>query len=320
MRLQLLLPKGKHTEEQRKLFLISDGAFQYLTEMAQELRSAHDGRIPVVRAHPENRKAGDLSPERYLFQWAASSDGQRGALHSDDVQALLRFILYGLEFRTKQGEPFSVTTHLLRHVTATAARHEHEVPPAAVARALHHEVRPGGMIPESTEYYTREPEAEERALIDLAAFQVNVEKHAASILIHWPDEQERQSMDEELRESFERWQTLLETTLGFCGNVDLCPRGYNRTLCIGCPHLVVDFRKLKNALYWRAAYAKLADELEDQGNDVDAEQYRLLVRDLDMHINEMRITQASIEDGTRKPLFLQLASAPYDAVVIDAEA
>lgn len=127
-------------------------------------------------------------------------------------------------------------------------------------------------------------------------------------------------MDEELRESFERWHTLLETALGFCGNVDLCPRSYNRILCIGCPHLVPDPRKLNVARYWRAAYAKLADELEAQDNEVDARQYRLLACDLDTHINEMVITQASIEDGTRNPVFLQLASARYDAMVIDAEA
>jgi hypothetical protein len=318
LHLQWLLPKGKRTERQRKLFLISDGAYQLLGEIAQGLRSAHNGRIPIVRIHPGNMKARHLTPERYLFQWAATPDGQGGGLYHNDVENLLRFLLYGLEFRTKQGEPFSVTVHLLRHVTATAARNTHDVSPAAVARALHHEMRPGGAIPESTEYYSQE--TEERALVDLAAFQTNVEEHAASLLIHWPDEQELQSMDEALRESFERWHTLLETTLGFCGNVDLCPRGYNRTLCIGCPHLVPDPRKLHVALYWRAAYAKLADELEAQGNEVDARQYRLLVRDLDTHINEMTITQASIEDGTRKPVFLQPASAKYDTVVIDAEA
>jgi hypothetical protein len=71
---------------------------------------------------------------------------------------------------------------------------------------------------------------------------------------------------------------------------------------------------------WRAAYAKLADELEAQGKEVNVRQYRLLVRDLDTHMNEMTITQASIEYGTRKPVFLQLASATYDVVVIDAEA
>lgn len=320
MRLQLLLPKGKHTEEQRKLFLISDGAYQYLTEIAQELRKAHDGRIPLVRIHPDNKKAGALSPERYLFQWAASSDGQRGALAPNDVHALLRFILYGLQFRTKQGEPFSVTAHLLRHVTATAARHEHEVPPAAVARALHHEMRPGGAIPESTEYYSREPEAEERALMDLAAFQISVEEHAASILIHWPDEQELQSMDEELRESFERWHTLLETAFGFCGCISLCPRGYRRSLCLGCPHLIPDPRKRGSVVKWRASYARQAEELEAEGATVDACQARLQVQECDDLINCMNMMQQAIEDGTRQPMFLQLPSVPYDTVVIDAQA
>lgn len=317
LHLQWLLPKGKYTEEQRKLFLISDGAYQLLGEIAQGLRETHHGRIPVVRFHPDAKKVGDPPPERYLFQWGASSDGQWGALRPSDAQSLLRFILYGLEFRTKQGEPFSVTTHLLRHVMATAARHEHEVSPTAVARALHHEHRPG-VIPEATEYYSQE--TGEQSLIDLAEFQTSLEEHATSILIRWPDEQELKAMDEELRESFERWHTLLETTLGFCGNVDLCPRGYNRTLCIGCPHLVPDPRKRQIALHWRTAYAQLAEELEAQGNTVDARQYHLLVCDLDTHINEMAITQASIEDGTRKPVFLQLPSAKYDAVVIDAEA
>ena len=318
MHLQWLLPKGKRTEEQRKLFLISDGAYQLLGEIAQGLRSTHASRIPCVRPHPENRKAGDLFSERYLFQWNASPDGQWGMLMEKDVTNLLRFMLFGLEFRSKQGEPFSVTTHLLRHVTATVARHEYDVPSGAVARALHHEMRPGSAIPESTEYYSQE--IEERVLMDLAEFQTNVEEHAASILIHWPNESELQSMDEELRACFERWHTLLETTLGYCGNVNLCPRGYNRTLCIGCPHLVPDPRKQKVALHWRLAYAKLAEELEVQGNTIDARQYRLLVRDLDAHLNEMAIMQASIEDGIRKPVFLQLASAKYDAVVIDAEA
>jgi hypothetical protein len=127
-------------------------------------------------------------------------------------------------------------------------------------------------------------------------------------------------MEDDLRESFERWHTLLETAFGFCGNVDLCPRHYNRTLCLGCPHLVVDPRKRKNAVYWRNVYAQLAEECEAKGSVVDARQIRLQVRDLDTLIKEMDITQQSIEDGTRKPIFLQLPSAPYEQVVIDAEA
>jgi hypothetical protein len=317
MHLQLLLPKGKRTEEQRKLFLVSDGAYQLLREIAQGLKNAHGGRIPVVHPHTHNTKAEDLSPERYLFQWDADTDGRSGALGPPDVGNLLRFILYGVEFRTREGEPFSVTVHLLRHVMATVARHEHEVPVEALARVLHQETGQG-MLPEATYYYSEE--TEERSLITFAEFQSDLEEWAASLLVEFPEEQDLEGMDEDLRESFERWHTLLETTFGFCSNINLCPRGYNRTLCIGCAFLVPDPRKRQQALNWRTVYVKLAEELEAQGNTVDARQYRLLVRDLDDHINAMAILQASIEDGKRKPVFLLLPSAPYEEVIIDAEA
>jgi hypothetical protein len=97
-------------------------------------------------------------------------------------------------------------------------------------------------------------------------------------------------------------------------------RNYNRTLCIGCPHLVVDPRKRKNAVYWRNVYAQLAEEFEAKGSAVDARQVRLQVHDLDTLIKEMDITQQSIEDGTRKPVFLLLPSTPYQEVIIDAQA
>lgn len=320
IRLQLLLPKGKRTEEERKLFLISDGAYALLREIAQLLREAHHGHIPLVSPHAHNTKAEDLKPERYLFQWAATADGKLGALGALDVATLLRFLLFGLEFRTKQGEPFAVSVHLLRHVMATVARHEHEVPVEAVAYALHHtprRTRDGSLtVPSATEYYTEE--SEEKALLAMASFQTNLETWVNSLEVSLPDEQLFSRMDEDLRSVFERWHTLLETALGFCGNTNLCPRGYNRTLCIGCPYLVLDPRKRLVAAHWRTVYATHAEQLEEQGNTVDAHQYQLLVRDLDDHLASMNLLQASIEDGTRTPLFLRLPSAPYDEVMTDA--
>jgi hypothetical protein len=97
-------------------------------------------------------------------------------------------------------------------------------------------------------------------------------------------------------------------------------RGYNRTLCIGCPHLVVDPRKRQQAIYWRNVYTRLASELEARGDAVDARQVHLQVRDLDKLIKEMDILQQSIEDGKRQPIFLQLPSAPYEEVIVDAQA
>ena len=53
---------------------------------------------------------------------------------------------------------------------------------------------------------------------------------------------------------------------------------------------------------------------------MDARQVHLQVRDLDKLIKEMDITQQAIEDGKRKPVFLLLPSAPYQEVIIDAQA
>jgi hypothetical protein len=317
MRLQLLLPKGKNTEAERKLFPISDWSWELLCEIAETLRNAHDNCIPVAHPHASHTKCEELSPERYLFQWDASSDGKLGAFSPTDVTNLLRFILYGLEFRTKEGEPFSVSVHLLRHVMATTARHEHGVPVEAVARVLHHEQRPS-MVPASTAYYSEE--TEDRSWIAWALFQTDLEVRAASLLVEWPSDQEIAGMDEDLRESFERWHTLLETSFGFCGNIDLCPRGYNRTLCIGCPHLNVDPRKRKNALHWLKVYTQLAAELEARGEEVDARQYRLLVRDLEKHLKDMEFLQAAIENGTRRPIFLLQSATRCEGIIVDAEA
>ena len=200
---------------------------------------------------------------------------------------------------------------------ATAARHEHAVPIEAVARVLHHEHRPG-ITPISTTYYSEE--TEDQSWAAFATFQTDLELRAASLLVEWPSDQEIINMDEDLRESFERWHTLLETTFGFCGNIDLCPRGYNRTLCIGCPHLNVDPRKRKNSEHWLRVYAQQASELEVQGNWVDARQYRLLVRDLEKHLKDMEFLQASIEDGTRRPIFLLQPATLCEGVIVDAEA
>lgn len=110
--LQYLLPKGKKTEAERQLFPISPQSYELLREIGTHLKETY-GCIPTVCPHPDNTKAEDLGPERYLFQWAATSDGREGALSPGDVSVLIRLILHGLEFRTAQGEPFVVSAHLL---------------------------------------------------------------------------------------------------------------------------------------------------------------------------------------------------------------
>jgi hypothetical protein len=64
----------------------------------------------------------------------------------------------------------------------------------------------------------------------------------------------------------------------------------------------------------------MVEKLEAQGNWVDARQYRLLVRDLEKHLKDMEFLQASIEDGTRRPVFLLQKASPCEGIIVDAEA
>jgi hypothetical protein len=63
-------------------------------------------------------------------------------------------------------------------------------------------------------------------------------------------------------------------------------------------------------VHWCNAYGQYASELEAKGSVVDARQVRLHVQDLERHIKEMDLLQQSMLDGTLKPVFLQLPSAP----------
>lgn len=42
-------------------------------------------------------------------------------------------------------------------------------------------------------------------------------------------------------------------------------RGYHRSLCLGCQHLIPDPREKENAIKWRVSYARQAKELEAEG-------------------------------------------------------
>src|SRR5713101_5218446 len=132
---QHLLPKGSTRESDRQFFLISEMAGRLLREIGQLLAATHGGSLPIVQPY-ENSKEEDLSPEPYLFQWAASDDGRHGLLTTLDVGRLLRFLFHGLTFTTRAGKPIHVATHLLRHVLATHARQVKNVPAEAVAYLL----------------------------------------------------------------------------------------------------------------------------------------------------------------------------------------
>ncbi len=291
LHLQHLLPKGARTDEERQYFLLSPHSVAFLGEILQLLLKEH-GQVPVVHPPARGSKSEYLKPERYLFQWAAGADGQKGILDIKDTVILLRFLLHGLELYTTQGEPIKVTTHLLRHVTATMLREE-AVPVEAIQWTLHHqpERHPSdrATLSAATEYYTRMPE--EKRMQYLHRFHLSVEERETALEISMPDERMLQEMDEKLRAVFERWGTVNPTNFGYCGRTGLCPRGSYRALCIGCPYLVPDPIKLEEAQHWERLYRELADHLRAAGSSRDALQAEAQARDLRDLMAVMRLYQ-----------------------------
>jgi hypothetical protein len=89
--------------------------------------------------------------QRYLLQWNAM------VVDGVTVNGLIRFVVDALELRDVNGHPFRVHSHLLRHVGATAARHEFGLPLDVMADIVCHTRDRDGHAPEATSYYTRLP-------------------------------------------------------------------------------------------------------------------------------------------------------------------
>ncbi len=302
--LQHLLPKGFKTDSDRQPFLISPQAVPLLLEIARLLQAQHD-RVPIVA--PRHTHRAELEPEPYIFQWDASDDGHMGGLTINDVGRLLRFIFLGLEVTTRGGEPIRIATHLCRHVLAASARHQYKVPPEAIRWLLHHRAVRTEMvgkhaIPEATEYYT---ESRELQLALLHEAQMEIANVPQPFALQLPTQAELDTMDDDLREVFENWGTIGPTVLGFC-KAGMCIRLNNRAQCVGCPFLVVDYRRMGNALRWRKIYLAAAEMLEASGHMTDARQKRKELEMLDGHINAMRLQIKAIKDGGNVPDFLSL--------------
>ncbi len=256
------------------------------------------------------KSAQALTPERYFFQWEASSDGKVGIFSLNDVQILLRFVLHGLDLYTAQGEPIRVSVHLLRHVMATSARQYQHVPAEAIAHFfLHHRFKTmheSSFTSVVSDYYWQMTKAQRLALI--RDYLDEQEEHDCALVLTPPTPRDLEQMNEDLRRVYEQWHTLHPTAFGNCGCPGLCPRGIDRALCLGCSYHVEDPAKLGSALAWRASYAQQAASLEAHGNLIDARQARIKVQLLDDMITVMRLQLQEEAAGRYIPVFKALPS------------
>lgn len=249
----------------------ASAAMPFLKEIGQRLVERHGGQIPAVP--PRGHKAHHLKPERYLFQWAGHVISPR------TVNRLMWLVLNNIELRDLSGEPFDVTSHLLRHVGITVARHDFGVPFEVAAEMLHHTRSGDGTAPPATQYYSKLPAAD-------AAFVWHEQVHhlmerATTVTLAPIDPAEELAQllarcDEQTREVFERWHAFHPVVFGHCGRTGLCIRPINRVLCLGCPFLNPRPEYQRRVEHYQAAYTAMATDLEASGNPSEAREHRHL--------------------------------------------
>jgi hypothetical protein len=293
--LQRLLAKGRRHDSERNFYNVS-AAVPLLQEISAGLQARHDGKIPVVPPRSSHYKSDDLRPERYLLQWNGL------VLDGPTVNKLIRLVVDGVEFRDVHGRPFPVTTHILRHVGATAGRHEYGLPLETMAGILGHKLERSGHAPPATSYYTRLPLqdqlVEQQHAIDRMLDKAVVAREGIGPL----DAAEEASAlalrcDEQAREVLDRWHTYHPVVFGHCGRAGLCIRGTTRVLCLGCPFLNPRPEFKDRVETYRRAYEDMAERLERSGNLGEAREHRRLARLCTKLAHEMDLlTQAESAD------------------------
>jgi hypothetical protein len=298
-----LLPKGARHESERRWYDVS-AAMPFLKEIGQLLVERHGGQIPAVP--PRGHKAHHLKPERYLFQWAGHVISPR------TVNRLMWLVLNNIELRDLSGEPFDVTSHLLRHVGITVARHDFGVPLEVAAEMLHHTRSRDGTAPPATQYYSRLPAGD-------AAFVWHEQIHrlmerATTVTLAPIDSADELAQllarcDEQTREVFERWHAFHPVVFGHCGRAGLCIRPTNRVLCLGCPFLNPRPEYQGRAEHYQAAYAAMAADLDASGNPSEAREHRHLASLCGKLIHEMELLSQAESTGRWRPPYRPLPTA-----------
>ena len=185
------------------------------------------------------------------------------------------------------------------------------MPPEAIAHFfLHHRLKDltgrESSSSEISDYYFQMTEQQRFAVV--RADLDEQEEMDRTLMQAAPTPRDLEQKNEDVRTVYEQWHTLHPTALGNCGCPGLCPRGNDRSLCLGCSYHVEDPEKLGAALAWRSSYAKQAELFQAQGNLIDARQARIKVQQLDDMINVMRMQLQEEASGHYIPVFKLLPS------------
>lgn len=274
-----LVPKGERQNLPQDYF-IGEETKRLLVKVAR-LLAEHYGLkagdpLPRVAFDPHSGRAHRFGRAPYLFQYS----GQH--LSATAITACMRFLLHGMAFRTKAGEPVVMKAHLLRHAMATHAVQVEKIPVDIVGAWLkqkHLAV---------TDYYSKPTATMVGAAADAFLSRVAAHIQTEEAVRRSPAELQRL-----IQEASGRAGTLARVIGGHCVSHGFCAAKF---ACVGCAGKVPD-PAFRDQLERHKGWAQIQVDFSlKEGLLPEAERMKQLVRDCETELQEMSQIEAYRRD------------------------
>ncbi|WP_068983524.1 MULTISPECIES: site-specific integrase [Lysinibacillus] len=207
----MAIPKGRDLPEE---YYISKQTMSILQIVAKMLKGQNESNIIPYVEYRGTRKYLFKEVKPYYFQC------NNRAMREESTTQCIRFLLHGLYFETKNGEPVTIKSHLLRHAFATEALQRQKIPIDIVAKLLHHKNF------NTTAYYSAPTDTQIIESLneyhDIISSYVDID----DIYLRSPE-----SLQRELDEYTEKVGVFNKVLGGTCVTEFVCP---TKMQCLGC--------------------------------------------------------------------------------------
>jgi hypothetical protein len=264
-----LFPKGTRTQR-ADYYIDGDTKDVLLLLLRFQTEQCGDLKIPVVAT-----ERSKLAPDRFVLQWKGQGVTQTS------LNSMVRLLLHGLDFRSADGEPVQISSHVLRHAYATELANQ-RVPIEVIARILHQRDT------SVTKYYSQ-PTATQ---VIAAAETLFVDRiDLAAEIRRSPDE-----IAKLIRDAEGKVGALTEVIGGTCTIGNMCPAKF---ACIGCSGNAPDPAKREQVLHKRAWAETQATYARAQGLLAEERQLRGVMESCQLTLDEMDLIDVARADSRR---------------------
>lgn len=277
-----LIPKGERQDLPQDYF-IGEETKRLLVKVARML-AEHYGLqagepLPSVPFDPTHGRAHRFGAAPYLFQY------NRRHLTDEAITACMRFLVHGMVFRTKTGEPVVLKAHLLRHAMATHAVQVEKIPVDVVGAWLKQKNL------DVTNYYSK-PTA---SMVGAAADQF-LARVAAHVQVGEAVRRSPAELQAAFQDARGKAGTLAQVVGGHCVSHGFCAAKF---ACVGCAGKVPD-PAFRGQLERHKAWALIqVDFALQEGLLPEVERMKQLVRDCEAELQEMNQIESFRRDEER---------------------